>query len=103
MMTEDQIRELATLSANVRHLIDQMDRLQKTLSAEMGKLVTQTHHDAQMRAITERVDAIESRFDEKLKEQSPGTLFDKVVRIAVGISALFAAAGVLGIYIRGGH
>ena len=102
-MTEEQIRELATVAANVRHLVDQVDRLQKSLATELSKLVTQTHHEAQMRAITERVDAIESRFEEKLKEQSPGTLFDKVVRIAVGVSAIFAAAGVLGIYIRGGH
>ena len=102
-MTEDQIRELATLSANVRHLIDQMDKLQRTFSAELGRLVTQDHHDAQMRAVSKRMDDIESRFDEKIKEQSPGTLFDKIVRIAIGISAIFAAAGVLGIYIRGGH
>ena len=102
-MTEEQIRELATVAANVRHLVDQVDRLQKSLATELSKLVTQAHHEAQMRAITERVDAIESRFEEKLEEQSPGTLFDKVVRIAVGISAIFAAAGVLGMYIRGGH
>jgi glucose-6-phosphate isomerase len=101
-MTEEQIRELATVAANVRHLVDQVGQLQKSFTDEMSKLVTQAHHDAQMRAINKRVDDIESRFGEKLNEQSPGTLFDKVVRIAIGVSAIFAALGVLGIYVRGG-
>jgi hypothetical protein len=107
MMTEEQIRELATLSANVRHLVGGMESLQRSIDgleervrnalqglatrAELREFVTVTHHDAEVKAMGLRMDRIEK----VLESQSPMSLWDKAVRIGVGITTFAAVVGLI--------
>lgn len=110
-MTEDQIKELATVSANVRHLLGFMESIQRSLAGleermrttldglatrkELQEFVTVTHHDAEVKAIGVRMDRIEKM----IEAQSPSSLWDRGAKIATGILA-FAAAVSLILYSR---
>lgn len=95
-MTEDQIEKLASMGANMVHVMSALDELKAGMRGlptkeDLREFVTRTEHSSEVRTLTERV----GRLEDQVKEQSPKSLMTKLRDIALTITLTVAAVGAL--------
>lgn len=83
-MTPDQIAQLATVEANYTHIMAALEQLKKNVEA------LPTHKDLSIYATSAELNALRSQVEE-LKRNSPGSIWEKAVRFAGGLMALYGA------------
>lgn len=62
-MTPDQIAQLATLSANVKSLVDGFAELKKEMQSWRSEYVSTIKHDAAVEALERRVAEVEAKIE----------------------------------------
>jgi hypothetical protein len=98
-MTEDQVSQLSAMGRDVAHILAGMDDLRKTIGTlatkdEVAAMVTRRDHDL----LGYRVETIERTIpglQAAIKEQSASSLLERTTKVAVAITAVAAAVGVV--------
>lgn len=91
-MTEDQVAQLSALGRDMEHVIKAVDEIKRGLGnlatkEEVAAMVSRADHTA----LTYRVETLERRVD----DQSPTSWISTITRVAVMITAVTAAFGVI--------
>ena len=100
-MTEDQVKQLVGLSRDVAHILEALDAMRQVIGKlatkdELAAMVSKREHDLlEFRVRNLETDATAIR--ERIKEQSASSLMDKVQKVALTITAVAAAVGVVGL------
>mgnify|MGYP000887822435 CR=1 FL=1 len=94
-MTEDQIRELASVSVNMKNLAEAVDEIKKRIGAlptseELRGFIAQEVASSVSR-LSNRVETLEV----KVNDQSPRAWMARIRDVAMTVAALAAAAGVI--------
>ena len=90
-MTEDQVRELAEVSANVRHVMKTVDAMMQRID----NLLTRPEHEAALRVVNDRVKALEDRFSQHVESVSTRSTMAKLRDVLLTVAAAGAACGVV--------
>ena len=92
-MTEDQVAQLSALGRDMEHVMRTMQEIKSTLQslptkADVDAMVSKADHNA----LAFRVDSLEK----KVADNSPAAWIQTITRVAVMITAIGAAVGLLG-------
>jgi hypothetical protein len=108
-MTEDQLRELAGVSAQLTHVTATMEEIKGNLQILSGKLqglatrdelnafITRAESNAKMEGVERRIGALEAH----TQKNSAGEWLNKVRNFALTITSVAAAVAVVAIVVRG--
>lgn len=99
-MTDDQVTRLISLGRDVAHIVDALEAMRETISRlatkeELAAMVTRSDHDK----LGYRVETVERTImlmQQTVREQSALSFIDRLTKIAVAITAVAAAFGVVG-------
>lgn len=89
------IERRATMEAQIKHMSEAIDTVKRTLDRLSETLVSRAQHEELKREFAElRTDLADHKkhVDEKLKEQSPTGVIEKVTKWATGVTALASVA-----------
>jgi hypothetical protein len=98
-MTEDQVKQLVSLSRDVAHILEALDAMRQVIGKlatkdELAAMVSKREHDLlSYRVQTLEAEAISIR--ERLKEQSASSIMDRLQKVAVTLTTVAAACGVV--------
>jgi hypothetical protein len=88
MMTPDQIRELAEVGANYKHIMSALNELKDNVRA------LPTHADLKVYATSKEVDTLRAQVEE-LKQGSPKSIAIKAQVVALWLAAIAGAVSTL--------
>lgn len=101
-MTPDQIRELATLGANVQHILESLDELKDRLKS-LPELMAQFAKSKELEDLSRTVAALQ-RDVEDLKRGSPARIWDVAIKGASGVGIMWGFVALVRDYFQsGGH
>jgi hypothetical protein len=101
-MTDDQVRELANLSASMLHITKAVDEIKRRVEGmptreELRLFVTKAESDAKIDSMERRIGTLE-----KATEDNSATgLMKRIQNIALTVTAVAAAFGVVAFLVRG--
>lgn len=88
------IERRATMEAQIKHMSEAIDTVKRTLDRLSETLVSRAQHEELQRQFAElRTDLANHKkhVDDKLKEQSPTGLIEKLTKWAAGVTAIGGA------------
>lgn len=93
-MTPEQIKELTTLVADMRHVTTAVDSFGKKMDllatkADLDEFITKTEHKYQQEALAKRVDLLEKTVD----SQAPMTLVQRWTQILAAVAVTATVVG----------
>jgi phage-related minor tail protein len=95
-VTEDQVRELAGVSADMKHLMRSMEEIKTGMSmlatkTELERFTLQSTHDTAVDSLRRDI----ADLKKQIEGQSAASWMDRIKTLAMTIAAVAAAGGVL--------
>lgn len=99
-MTPEQIKELATLGANVQHILESLDELKDRLKA-LPEVMSQFARSKELEELSRTVAAMQRDIDD-LKRGSPARIWDVAIKGASGVGIMWGFVALVRDYFQNG-
>ena len=95
-MTPEQLKELSTVSANMVHVLQTVQKLDRAMEGlatreELREFITRREHEYERSTLEGRV----QRLEDKVKDNAPLSVWQRMTQVLAGVAVLFTVLGSL--------